>query len=57
MHTEDAFSIYRRAVDNKILVSLRELGKQKEAGTQTTNDAIMQILDYVATYPNDGITF
>ena len=48
---------YGRAVDNNILVVLSELEQQQAAATQATNDDIMQLLDYVATYPSDGITF
>ena len=39
-----------RAVNNKLLVALSAIGSQQAA-------AIEQLLDYVATYPNDGILF
>ena len=52
-----ALMFYGRAIDNKILVSLSELGQHQSASTQATNNAILQLLDYVATYPSDGITF
>ena len=52
-----ALLFYGRSVNNKLLVALSELGKQKAAATQATNDAILQLLDYVATYPSDRITF
>ena len=48
---------YGNAVNNKLLVSLSKIGKQQAAATQATNDAIMKLLDYVATHPSDGITF
>ena len=48
---------YARAVDNKLLVPLSELGQQQASATEATNDPIAQLLDYVATYPSDGITF
>ena len=48
---------YGRAVNNKILVSFRELGQQQAAPTQATNDDILQLLDYVVTYPIDDINF
>ena len=48
---------YGRAVDNNILVSLSELGQQQAADTQATNNTILQPLDYVATYPSNGINF
>ena len=49
--------LYGQAVNNKVLVSFRELGQQKAADTQATHDSIMQLLDYVTTYPSDGIIF
>ena len=52
-----ALLFYGRAVDNKLLVALSELGQQQAAATEATNDAITQLLYYVATYPSDGITF
>ena len=52
-----ALLFYARAVDNKLLVALGELGQQQDSSTKATNDAITQIMDYVATYPADGITF
>ena len=48
---------YGRAVDNKILVSLIEIGQHQAAATQATSDSIIQLLDYVATYPSYSITF
>ena len=48
---------YGWAVNNKILVALSYLDQQQTAATQATNDAIMQILEYITTYPSDGITF
>ena len=44
-----ALLFYGRAVNNELLVSLSELGQKKAAATQATNDAIMQLLDYVIT--------
>ena len=40
----------RRSFNNKLLVSLSAIGAQQSA-------AIEELLDYVATYPNDGILF
>ena len=48
---------YCRAVDNKLLVGLSELGQQQASATEATKDAITQLLDYVATYTSDGITY
>ena len=52
-----ALLFYVQAVNNKLLVALSEIGQQQAVATQATNDAIMQLLDYVATYPSDSITF
>ena len=52
-----ALLFYGQAVDNKLIAELSKLGKQQAAATQATNDAIMQLLEYVATYPRDGINF
>ena len=45
------------AVNNKLLVALSAIGSQQAAATEETADAIEKLLDYVATYPNDGILF
>ena len=52
-----ALLFYGRSVDNNLLVSLSKLGQQQAATTQATNDSIVQLLDYVTTYPSDGITY
>ena len=52
-----ALLYYPQAVDNKLLVALREIGQKKASATEATNDAINKLLEYVATYPTDGITF
>ena len=36
---------------------LSAIGSQQAAETEDTVAAIEQLLDYVATYPNDGILF
>ena len=46
-----------RAVKNKLLVALSAIGAQQAAATKEAAAAIYQLLDYVATYPNDGILF
>ena len=48
---------YARAVDNKLLATLSTLGAQQACATENTSKAVDQLLDYVATYPSDGITF
>ena len=52
-----ALLFYGRAVDNKLLIALSKIGQQQAAATQATNDAILQLLDYVVTYPSNCITF
>ena len=41
----------------KLHVTLSAIGTQQASATEDTARAIHQILNYVATYPNDGITF
>ena len=48
---------YSLVVDNNLLVALSATGAQKSAATEATADAIKKILDYVATYPNVGISY
>ena len=48
---------YVWAVENKLLVDLSAIVYQKYYSTQHTNEEIMQILDYCATYPTDGILY
>ena len=45
------------AVNKKLLVALSAIGAQQAAATEETEKAIKQLLDYVATYPDDGILF
>ena len=45
-----------RAVNNKLLVALSAIGSQQESATEDTNKAIRQLIDYCATYPDDGIS-
>ena len=52
-----ALLYYARSVDNKLLVALSELGQQQATATKAINDAINQLLDYITTYPADGIIF
>ena len=46
-----------RAVNNKLLVALSSIGAQQAAATEDTAEPIEQLLDYVATYPTDGLLF
>jgi len=52
-----AILFYGRAVDNKLLVALNTIGSQQAQATDATNDTVAALLDYVATYPDDGILY
>ena len=52
-----ALLYYARAVDNKLLVALSAISSQQAASTANTATAVHQLLDYVATYPADGLVF
>ena len=52
-----ALLYYARAVDNKLLCALSAIGSRQAAATEKTNVAVAQLLDYVATYPDDGIIY
>ena len=49
-----ALLYYARAINNKLLHSLSEIGSQQAAATSNTTARVNQLLDYCATYPNDG---
>ena len=46
-----------RSVSNKIIVASSAIISQQAATTEDTANAIKQLLDYVATYTDDGILF
>ena len=46
-----------RSVNNKLLEALSAIGYQQAAATKETEDTTEQLLDYVTTYPDDGILF
>ena len=50
---------YDRDINSKLLVSLNTIGSQLAVTTEDTNAAITidQLLDYITTYPNDGIAY
>ena len=48
---------YARAVDNKLLATLSTISSHQAKATENTAKAVHQLLDYVATYPADGITY
>jgi hypothetical protein len=48
---------YARAIDNKLLVAFNAIEMQQSAATEQTEQAISELLDYVATYPNDDTIY
>ena len=52
-----AVLFYGSAVNNKLLVTLNSIGTQQAAETESTNEAVNQMLDYLATYQNYGIVY
>ena len=46
-----------RAVKNKILMGLTTIGAQQANATEAISEAIDQLLNYVATYLNNNITY
>ena len=46
-----------RAVNNKLLIVLSAICAQQAAATEENAASIEKLLDYVATYPDDGILF
>ena len=52
-----ALLFYGQAVNNKLLVALNTIGSQQAQATEATKDAVATLLDYVATYPDDGILY
>ena len=45
------------AVNNKLLVALSKIGAHQASATDKTLKSINQLLDYCATYPDDGIVY
>ena len=48
---------YGHALDKKILVTLSKLGSTQAAATKITRTNLSQLLDYLSTYPDDGIFY
>ena len=48
---------HSQAVNNKLLTTLSSIGSEQVRATQATNKAANHLLDYLANYPNDGITY
>jgi hypothetical protein len=52
-----SFFWYTRVVDNKLLVALSAISACQAKASITTKQTVDLLLDYVATYPNDGIVY
>ena len=52
-----ALLYYARALNNKLLVALSVIGAHQASGTLKTRKETNQILEYCATYPDDGIVY
>jgi hypothetical protein len=52
-----ALLFYGQAVDNKLLVTINAIGIQQATATEATNEAVATLLDYLATYPNNGTLY
>jgi hypothetical protein len=52
-----ALLYYACAVDNKLLATLSTLSSQQATVTEATNVAMNQLLDYLATYPDNGTAY
>ena len=52
-----AILYYARAVDNKLLLDLSAIGAHHNSTTKLTSAATDQLLNYVTTYPNEGISY
>jgi hypothetical protein len=48
---------YAQAIDNKLLVALSVIAARQAKATIVTEQAVNLLLDYIATYPNDGIVY
>ena len=48
---------YVWAIDNNLLTALRPIGDQKASPTKRTYASIVQLPEYVTTYPNDDIAY
>ena len=48
---------YARAIDNKLLVALSAIAARQAHATVNTELSVNLLMDYVATYPNNGIVY
>ena len=51
------FMYYYTAIDNTLLVAVREIGSEQYRATFKTMDEVQQLLDYLASNPNATISF
>ena len=52
-----AIRYYNQAVNKNLLVALSKFAQQQASPTEDTNSDILQLLYYLATYPNNCITY
>jgi hypothetical protein len=52
-----ALLFYAQAVNIKVLVAINAIGAQQASATEATKKTVAMLLDYVATYTNDGILY
>jgi hypothetical protein len=48
---------YAQTVDNKLIIALSAIAACQAKATVATEQAVNLLLDYVATYPNDGAVY
>ena len=51
------FLYYSIAIDNTVLVALRDIGSEQSRATSKTMDEVQQLLDYLASNPNAIIQY
>ena len=52
-----AIGYYARAIKKKLLVALIKLSQKQSSPTEDTNRVMLQLLDCLATYPDNGINY
>ena len=52
-----ALLYYARALNNKLIVSISVIGTKQDSTTEKMLKSINQLLDYCATYLDDGIVY
>jgi hypothetical protein len=54
---EGSLLYYARAVNNKLFVAISAIATRQAKATVTTKQVVDLLVNYVATYPNDGIVY